>query len=88
MGYKTYKIYTLGCKVNQYDSLQLKRKLDGVGLRLADNNADIAIINTCAVTATAINKSRRALNLAKKENPQAGIVTKTHVNTKAIHFSS
>ena len=73
MGYKTYKIYTLGCKVNQYDSLQLKRKLDGVGLRLADNNVDIAIINTCAVTATAINKSRRALNLAKKENPQAGI---------------
>ncbi|MCK5061890.1 MiaB/RimO family radical SAM methylthiotransferase [Candidatus Parcubacteria bacterium] len=73
MGYKTYKIYTLGCKVNQYDSLQLKRKLDGVGLRLADNNVDIAIINTCAVTATAINKSRRALNLARKESPRVSI---------------
>lgn len=70
---KTYKIYTLGCKVNQYDSLCLKRKLDGAGLRLVDINADIAIINTCAVTGSAINKSRRILNLAKKENPQASI---------------
>ena len=73
MNLKTYKIYTLGCKVNQYDSLCLKRKLDQVGLLAVDNNADIAIVNSCAVTATAINKSKRMLNIAKKENPEASI---------------
>ncbi len=73
MNLKTYKIYTLGCKVNQYDSLQLKRKLDSAGLQAVESNADIAIVNTCAVTATAITKSNRAVNLAKKENPEASI---------------
>ncbi len=73
MNLKTYKIYTLGCKVNQYDSLCLKRKLDQVGLRAVENNADIAIINSCAVTTTAINKSKRMLNVAKKESPEASI---------------
>ena len=70
----TYKIYTLGCKVNQYDSFDLSRKLDSVGFKLKDKNADIAITNTCCVTQSAIHKSKRMINKAKKENPQAKIV--------------
>ena len=43
----SYKIYTLGCKVNQYDSLDLSRKLNSVGFKALNKNANIAIINTC-----------------------------------------
>jgi threonylcarbamoyladenosine tRNA methylthiotransferase MtaB len=71
---KTYKIYTLGCKVNQYDSADLARRLKAIGWRAVDKKAAIAIINTCAVTQTAIRKDRRMINKAKKENPQAKVI--------------
>jgi len=73
MKIKTYKIYTSGCKVNQYDSGKLAAELERAGLVAAAENADIAIINSCAVTQTAINKSRRMINKARKENPKAEI---------------
>lgn len=70
---KTYKIYTLGCKVNQYDSGRLAAELKRAGLNLAAKNADLAVINSCAVTKTAMIKSGRMIKLAKKENPGAKI---------------
>ncbi len=70
----SYKIYTLGCKVNQYDSANLSRKLNAVGFNTVGKNAQLAIINTCAVTKTAIHKCRRMINKAKKENPKAKII--------------
>jgi threonylcarbamoyladenosine tRNA methylthiotransferase MtaB len=70
----TYKIYTLGCKVNQYDSFDLSRKLNAIGFKLVNKNADIAIINTCCVTQIAIHKSKRMVNKARGESPQAKIV--------------
>jgi len=73
MKIKTYKIYTLGCKVNQYDSGKLAAALERAGLTVARRDADITIINSCAVTQTAINKSVRIVKLAKKENPKAEI---------------
>ncbi|MEA1962962.1 MAG: tRNA (N(6)-L-threonylcarbamoyladenosine(37)-C(2))-methylthiotransferase MtaB, partial [Patescibacteria group bacterium] len=69
-----YKIYTLGCKVNQYDSADLKKRLNKVGFKEGENSADLAIVNTCAVTKTAIHKNSRMFNLAKKENPKAKII--------------
>ncbi|MFA6106507.1 MAG: tRNA (N(6)-L-threonylcarbamoyladenosine(37)-C(2))-methylthiotransferase MtaB [Patescibacteria group bacterium] len=69
----SYKIYTLGCKVNQYDSRSLAGKLGAAGFSLVKKNADLAIINTCAVTKTAIQKGRRTINRARKENPKAKI---------------
>ncbi len=71
---KTYKIYTLGCKVNQYDSGKLAAELQAGGLVLAAKKADLAIINSCAVTKTAIIKSGRMVKLAKKDNPKAKVV--------------
>ena len=68
------KIYTLGCKVNQYDSAKLLRLLQIAGFDLVKNNADVAIINSCAVTKTAISKGQRMINKARKENPKAKIV--------------
>ena len=70
----TYKIYTLGCKVNQYDTRTLQNKLEAAGFRLVETNADIALVNTCAVTQTAIHKDKRMINKARKENPKAKIV--------------
>jgi threonylcarbamoyladenosine tRNA methylthiotransferase MtaB len=71
---KKFKIYTLGCKVNQYDSARLAVSLVNFGWQTAISNADIAIINTCCVTKTAIHKGQRMLNKAKKENPIAKII--------------
>jgi len=72
-GLTLFKIYTLGCKVNQYDSRTLAGKLGAAGFSLVKNNADLAIINTCAVTKTAIQKGKRMINRARKENPEAKI---------------
>ncbi|MBI4779633.1 radical SAM protein [Candidatus Falkowbacteria bacterium] len=70
---RSYKIYTLGCKVNQYDSGKLAGELVRAGFIMADKNADLAIINSCAVTKTAMIKSGRMVKLAGKENPKAKI---------------
>lgn len=70
----TYAIYTLGCKVNQYDSNTLRNKLDSAGFKFSEHNALFAIVNTCAVTKTAASKSGQMVNKAKKENPKAKII--------------
>ena len=58
-----YQLVTLGCKVNQYESQQVREVLHDLGLDPTPPGgiADIAIINTCAVTATAMRKSRQAV---------------------------
>src|SRR3989339_529697 len=66
-----YKIYTLGCKVNQYDSCMLSRKLSLNGFREASKDTDIIIVNTCAVTKIAIEKCKKIFAIARKENPKA-----------------
>lgn len=54
-------IYTLGCKVNFYESNLMKEKLIDAGYTYTDmNDSDIVIINTCSVTNTADNKSLKA----------------------------
>ena len=69
--FKTYKIYTLGCKVNQYDSSKVARDLQALGLVEVTQNADLAIINTCTVTHSALTKDRKMLEEARRENPLA-----------------
>jgi len=59
---QTYALDVLGCKVNQYDARQIARLLEGFGLREADNEpADLVVVHTCGVTATAAQKSRQTL---------------------------
>lgn len=73
-----FKIYSLGCKVNQYDSAVLSNllKLRGFLEIKKDNNSkpDLIIVNSCSVTHSAINKDRRLINLLKRKYPQAKIV--------------
>jgi len=71
---KTFKIYTLGCKVNQYDSRDLKGRLLSHGLAGRDKNNDLVIVNTCAVTGNAIRKDKRAINKLTRDNPGAKLV--------------
>jgi threonylcarbamoyladenosine tRNA methylthiotransferase MtaB len=65
-----YRLTTLGCKVNQYESQQIRELLESLGLRLARNGepADVAVVNTCAVTASALAKSRQAIRRLARED--------------------
>ena len=70
-----FKIITLGCKVNTYESICMKEKLiDNNFIETFDDDADIVIINTCSVTNMADAKSRKVIRAAKKENKNAIIV--------------
>lgn len=68
-----YIIYTLGCKVNQYETQAMETLLKEHGHSPAaeGETADAVIINTCAVTAEAGRKSRQAINRLREENPDA-----------------
>ncbi len=68
--------YTLGCKVNQYDTQMMSEKLIGAGYDICsfDNCADIYIINTCTVTQISDKKSRNIISRAKRLNPEAIII--------------
>lgn len=70
-----FYIYTLGCKVNTYESNYIKNKMIEAGFRETDKDtADIFIINTCFVTNVAQNKSFKLIRQAKRHNPDALIV--------------
>lgn len=68
-----YKIYTLGCKVNEYESEVMKDLLENHGYQKSDN-PDICIVNTCTVTNQADSKSRKLIRSIKKNNPNAIII--------------
>ena len=69
-------IATHGCKLNQADSGLLARQFQDAGCQIVATAAaaDIYILNTCTVTATADAKARQALRAARRANPQALIV--------------
>ena len=68
-------IYTLGCKVNQYETQAMEAELTARGHELVpfEAPADACIINTCTVTAVSDKKSRQVIRRARKENPEAVI---------------
>ena len=71
-----FYIHTLGCKVNTYESEVMANNLKKSGFIQANNNelADIYIINTCTVTNSASNKSKKMINHYRKSNESAIIV--------------
>ena len=68
-----YKISTLGCKVNQFETQALEAMLNSRNIFPADPDeaADVVIVNTCAVTAESGRKSRQAIRRLMGENPGA-----------------
>ena len=72
----TFKIITLGCKVNTYESEVMQEHLLEAGYKLVEGDAksDIVIINTCSVTNMADSKSRKLIRHTKRENPSGVLV--------------
>ena len=68
-------IFTLGCKVNLYDSDAMLAVFKEAGFEVAEGleYADVYILNTCAVTREAEKKSRQSIARVKKINPNARI---------------
>ncbi len=66
-------IYTLGCKVNQYETQALERELERRGHALVpfDGPADAYVVNTCTVTAVSDKKSRHTIRQARRRCPEA-----------------
>jgi len=72
----TASFTTLGCKVNQFETEAMTELLEQEGIKVVqeNTNADIYIINTCAVTKESERKSRQFINKAKRLNPEALVV--------------
>ena len=68
--------YTLGCKVNQYETNELRALLAQNGWQFAapGEEADVYIVNSCTVTAESSRKSRQALRRLKNAHPHAVVV--------------
>ena len=71
---KTYVAISLGCKVNSYETSALVSRLIEKGYTEDKNNPDVAIINTCSVTATADQKSRQHIRKLINNYPNALVV--------------
>ena len=71
-----FKIFTLGCKVNTYESEGIAAALAGKGGKRVEHTdeADILIVNTCSVTGKAGSKSRQLIRKLRKESPGSRIV--------------
>ena len=78
-------IYTLGCKVNQYETQAMEQELRRRGHQVVDfgEAADAYVVNSCSVTAVSDRKSRQMLYRVRREHPGAvlalcGCYSQTH----------
>jgi threonylcarbamoyladenosine tRNA methylthiotransferase MtaB len=71
----TYRIVTLGCKLNQADSASLEHRLRLLGLtRARQSAADLVVINTCTVTGGADREARQIARRLRRTHPGATLV--------------
>ena len=67
-----FHCFTLGCKVNQYETQAMEQQLVGLGHEpSAEADSDVFIVNTCTVTAVADRKNRTLLHRLRREHPDA-----------------
>lgn len=73
---KTVGFYTLGCKVNQYETAKVSAIFSNAGYQIVGDGqpADVYIVNTCTVTRLADRKSRQMIRRAKRLNPSCVVV--------------
>lgn len=71
-----YEVQVLGCKVNQYEAQQIRRRLDLNGMHPAvpGETSELVVVHTCAVTSMAVKKSRQVARRLQTENPGARVV--------------
>lgn len=68
--------YTLGCKVNQYETEYMAELLKNAGFEIVNenDNADYYIVNSCTVTATADQKTRKSIRKFKRNHPNSTVI--------------
>lgn len=68
--------YTLGCKVNQYETEYMSELLKKAGFEIvpSEEKADYYIINSCTVTATADQKTRQSVRRFKRRHPDSAVI--------------
>lgn len=68
--------YTLGCKVNQYETRSIAEQFKKSGYTEVPNsaNADVFLVNSCTVTAESDRKTRQMVRRFRKQNPQAILI--------------
>lgn len=71
-----FRVVTLGCRTNQYESQAFRDQLLQMGYESAEDQeaADLCIVNTCTVTESADSRSRHEIRQLAKKNPDAKIV--------------
>jgi threonylcarbamoyladenosine tRNA methylthiotransferase MtaB len=70
-----YSVVTFGCRVNQADSLAIEAELCARGGEpVSADRADLVIVNTCSVTASADQGARQTIRRIARQNPTAHIV--------------
>ena len=81
------RVYTLGCKVNQYETELVREALTDFGYRVAtaEESADLCVINTCTVTGEADAKSRQMIRRLGRQNPDAKLLVMGCYATRAPH---
>ena len=69
-------VYTLGCKVNQYESQAIAEALALRGYTIVDpsEQADVYIVNSCTVTGESDRKTRQIVRRLRRQNPQAAVL--------------
>lgn len=87
---KTFKIHTLGCKVNQYDSQSIRTRFLERGFTEISGNTNAAyhIINTCTVTANADRQSKALIRNCRNTDSKAKIVVTGCLAQKDAGFLS
>lgn len=79
-----YAVVTFGCRVNQADSVGIERQLRALGGRVVSaEDADLVVVNTCSVTATADQGARQTIRRIARTNPGARIIATGCYATRA-----
>lgn len=72
--HRTFAVYTLGCKVSQYESEAILEEAVRRGFTSVTEGADIAVINTCTVTAEGDRKCRQLIRRLVRQSPETKIM--------------
>src|SRR5271165_1946894 len=71
----TYYVENFGCRATQADGAALERQFEAHGLnRASEAQADLVVLNSCTVTASADQDARAAIRRVRRQNPQARII--------------
>ncbi len=69
-----YKVMTLGCRTNRFESDALAQALEEMGFTRAGNDPAVVVVNTCTVTLRADQQSRQLIRKLRRENPGARLI--------------